>query len=266
MPLFEAQDAGREDFLTPEPPAVGTVGYRRAILNICATWTSPEYEAAMKPVFQWRGWRACVEVMCEMIGAASINCPSRVIDAFGNVKLDSLVRVMDDEEILRHAHATAPTAHPGLPQHEALPLAIADGENLRAMTLDLLPVWNQAATLLRKAESMHDVDPARVLFTRWLNTYDDRLRTACVAAATTHAYWRYRALPPGDEWVETMLNDGPDLSGSVVWSRSATLKDVHRQQPDLVDNWVKRAAERSKPKSKGKKKRHCCPNCGERTH
>jgi len=257
VPIFEAQDAEEGDFLGPEPPPVGSVGYRRAILNICATWTSDDYEAAMKPVFQWRGWRASVEVMCELIGAASINCPASCVDAFGNVKLDSLVMVMDDEEITREAHDLAPRVHPTLPRHEALALSITEGEEMRALILDLLPVWNQAATLLRKAERVQDMESARVLFTRWLNTYDNRVQTAVVAAATTHTYWRWRALPPGDEWVETMLDDGPDVSGSIAWTRSAGLNDIRRQQPGLVDNWVARSIEARKG-SKRRKRRCTC--------
>lgn len=263
MPIFEAEDVdGEEDFLQPEPPPVGSVGYRRAILNICATWTSDEYEAAMRPVFQWRGWRAAVEVMCEMIGAAGANVPPHLIDAFGNVKLDSLVSVMDDEEILREAHAIAPRVHPDLPRHEALAQSVKDGEEMRRLILDLLPVWNQAATVLRRAEHAADVEPARVLFTRWLNTYENRLSTSVVAAATTHAYWRWRALPPGNEWVETMLADGPDISGSIAWAQGASLMDVRRQQPDLVDNWVTRMMP-PKKKAKQAKKGRCYPGCGK---
>lgn len=259
MPIFEAEEVeeGEGVFLQAEPPPVGSVAYRRVILGICATWNSDDYEAAMKPVFQWRGWRAAVEVMCEMIGAASINCPPHLVDAFGNVKLDPIVAVMDDEEILREAHKMAPRVHPDMPRHEALALSITEGEEMRALILDLLPVWNQAATVLRKAENMADVEPARVLFTRWLNTYESRVQTSVVAAATTHAYWRWRALPPGDEWIETMLSDGPDLSGSLAWSGGASLMDVRRQQPDLVDNWVTRMMPEKKARKKGKPRCTC---------
>jgi hypothetical protein len=258
--LFEAQDAGEEDFLGPEPPPVGTLAYRRVILNICAAWTSDDYDAAMKPVFQWRGWRASVEVMCELIGAAGHNAPPSLVDAFGSVKLDSLVRVMDDEEILRQSHEFAPRTHPELPRHEALALSISEGEEMRATILDLLPVWNQAATMLRRAKTMQDVDPARALFTRWLNTHENRLNAAVIAAHTTHAYWRYRALPPGNEWIDEMLADGPDVRGSIAWARTATLADIARQQSDLVDNWVTRA---TVPKRSRKKHGVRCLGCGK---
>lgn len=266
MGLFETQDANDAEFVGPEPPPVGSVAYRRVILKICAGWDSREYEAAMHPVFEWRGWRAAVEVMCELIGAASINVPGSAVDAFGNVKLDSLVDVMDDEEILREAHRVAPKVHPTLPRHEALAESIREGEEMRGLILDLVPTWNEAATVLRGATHMADVDPARVLFTRWLNTYDNRVTVSIIAAATTHAYWRRRVLPPGDGWVESMLNEGPDVSGSLAWGRQAGLDDLRRQQPDLVNNWVRKAAPMVWRTTPAKKRKGCCPNCGNKKH
>lgn len=261
MPIFEAEEAEEGDFIAEEPPPAGSAAYRRVILGICATWTSQQYDQAMRPVFQWRGWRAAVEVMCELMVAVSINVPPGMIDAFGNVKLDSLVDVMDDEEILRYAHSIAPKTHPELPRHEALSLAITEGEDMRDMILDLVPVWNQAATVLRNASTYGDMDKARVLFTRWLNTYENRVAASTLGASITHGYWRHRCMPPGDEWIDAAMEGGPDVTGSLAWAREAGLDDIRRKQPDLVDNWVTRTMAET-PKRAKKKRKKCCPNCG----
>jgi hypothetical protein len=260
MPIFEAEQEG--EFIADEPPPLGSAAYRRIILNVCATHTKDEFDAAIEPVFQWRGWRCAVEVMVELIGALSINVPDRCVDAFGNVRLDDVVSLLDDDFILRQAHELAPKAHPGLPRHEALAESIREGEELRDLLRSLAPYWDEAATVLRPAVSLADMDKGRAVFTRWLNAHykDRRVWAACLGASATHLYWRTRAMPMGNEWVEDMVNPPPDLSGSLAWTVRAGVGDLRRMQPELVDGW-KSAGRSEKRRSK---KRGCCPDCGKK--
>lgn len=221
MPIFEARPAEAADFDGPEPPPPGSAAYRRVILNICATQNGADYERLMRPVFQWRGWRAAVEVMVEITGALSMNAPGRYprcLDAFGNIRLDDHTFLMDDEAILRQAHEFAPVQHPDLPRHEALRTSIREGEETRELVVSLLPYWNQAATALRKAETLADLDGARALFTRWLNDHykTQRVWASTMGAASTHAYWRGVAMPPGSGWVDELVSTQPNLRGPAI--------------------------------------------------
>lgn len=242
MGVPEAEESGPGEFLGPEPPPVGSAAYRKLILRIAACGTGPEYDAAMRPVWQWRGWRAGVEVMVELMGALGANVRAEWMDAFGTIHVDEHVAEMDDDDILRYAHQSAPKQYPDLPRHEALAESIRVGEETRELVQSLIPYWNQAATLLRDAEHMSAMEPARAVFTRWLNDHyrDRRLWAANVGASATHAHWRWRVFPPGDSWVDELVNGGPDLRGSLRW---ATTEDV---QPPVAK----------------KRRTRCCPGCG----
>jgi hypothetical protein len=266
---FEAEQVDEDaEFLGPEPPPPGSAAYRRTILNICATWEHDEYEQLMAPVWEWHGWRAGVEVMVELMGALAMNARPCWEDAFGNIRVDDHVVEMDDEQILRTAHDLAPRTHPGLPRHEALAASIRDGEDTREVCRTLIPYWNQAATLLRRAQSLADLDPARAVFVRWLNAHykDRRNWAASLGASATHTHWRWRVMPPGNQWVEEIVSNAPDLRGSLRWANTATLQDVKAMQPDLVADWVSGAPDVRPAKGKGnrKGKARCCPNCGKK--
>ncbi|MFF9265889.1 hypothetical protein [Streptomyces longwoodensis] len=239
----EKRLASLDEFEGPEPPPTGTVDYRRVILRICAAHTQAEFEERLRPVFEWRGWRAGVEVMVELTGALSAGMGQHLMDAFGNIRVDDAVVVMDDEEILRTASRLAPMTHPDLPPHEALALSIQEGETMRELTLSLVPVWNQAATVLANASHVSDLEPARVLFTRWLNENHRARRTWAgnLAASITHTHFRDRVMPPGDEWIEEVLDAGPDLR-----------------------RWISVPAPVPGQRHDKKRGGRCCPNCGKR--
>lgn len=268
MGIPEAVEDDGTEPLGPEPPPAGSADYRRVILNICAADTLTEYDDRMAPVWQWRGWRAGVEVMVELMGALAVNAPPEMKDAFGGIRVDGHVVVMDDDEMLRTAARSAANTYPELPRHEALARSLADGEELRDMQRSLIPAWNQAATLLQDATDLNAMEPARVVFTRWLNDHyrDRRVWAANMAAATTHTHWRFRVMPPGNGWVEDFVMGGPDLTGSYRWAATASLEDVRRAQQALVDGWVSQARTPVGVKAKGARKARarCCPGCGKK--
>lgn len=266
MGVPEAVDSGEGEFSGPEPPPAGSIAYRKTILRICAAETADAYEALMVPVWEWRGWRAGVEVMVEMMGAVAANLRPDWVDAYGNVSLSGHIVTLDDEQILRYAAQIAPRFHPDLPRHEAIRRTIQEGEEARAVTRSMVPYWEQAVGMLRTATSLTDLEPARVVFARWLNDHyrDRRLWAASLGAASTHTHWRHRVMPPGDGWVDDAVSNTPDLRGSLGWASTATVVDVARQQPDLVANW--QASEEPRPgKGKGGRKGRskCCPGCGK---
>lgn len=252
------------EFTGPEPPPPGSAAYRRVILSICATHDLDDFDALMRPVFEWRGWRAAVDVMTELTGAMAYTLGRHMLDAFGKVRTQDHIIVMEEEWLLRQAHALAPRSYPDLPPHEALAAALRDGEETRELCLSLVPAWDEAASMLRTAETLEEVEPARAVFTRWLNAHyrDRRNWAAILGAQTTHAHWRHRVMPPGDEWIDDLLEPSPDLRGSVSWANTATLVDVRQQQP--VDGYRPQAGP-VKAKVKGKKRQpKCCPGCGKK--
>lgn len=221
-PLFEAEQVDvPEDEELPELPEPGSAAYRKIILKIAATSDSEDYQLAMRPVFTQRGWRAAIDVMVEIVGNLGINCPPWAIDAFGKVKLDSVVHLMSEEDVLEFAARNAKKDPDDRPYHEALRSYLETGDRVASLTRELLPVWEEAATVLRR-ETRASLEEARVLFTRWLNTHrDDRVKTGALGASITHAVFRKLAMPPGDAWVDELVATKPDLRGSVAWARNA---------------------------------------------
>ncbi|MFC4328306.1 hypothetical protein ACFPC0_10760 [Streptomyces andamanensis] len=209
-----------DDFKLPPP---GSPEYRRVILNIAASEDIEEYHRLMRPVFTQRGWRVAVEVMIELLGGLAVNCPKSLLDAFGTVKLGELVAVMDEETKLNYVSVHAAELHPEKPRHEAIRLTVEYADRITSMSEKLLPVWERVATVLRR-ETGDDVEEARVILTRWLNTQGDRVTDSVMAASLTRAYLRKLVMPPGKLWVQDLVDLRPRSSGVPLAARWAQMR------------------------------------------
>lgn len=264
MPIPEANEVDPETYekLGPPPPPRGTLAYRKLLLSALAQRDSAGYVDAARIIHVHNGWRGAVDLMIEMLNFVGTYAPEGLVDAYGRVLLAGQYSVVDEEEALRHATELAPRLYPEDPPHVALRKTLESGEVVWHLPNELLPVWEEAATALRR-DGYHDgYNAARVALTRWLNTHrDKRVMMGLAAASVTHGCWRH-TMPVGDEWIAELLDDGPDLGGSLAWSRQAEPEDVERATPGVMGG-ILAAGEREYNRRRRRKGKRCSC-CGRR--
>lgn len=266
MPVPEATLVDKDTYerMPPPPPPRGTRDYRRCLLLILAACDSHAYQDRAHGFILHTGWRGAVDLMIEMMHLVGANAPDRCVDAYGGIHLDGEFAVLDEEASMAEAMRKAPDLYPELPLHEAVRRTLQAGEIVWGLPPKLQKVWEEAATALRRDGYTDGHTPARVALTKWLNDNyrDARVTMAAAAASVTYSVWR-KVLPNGDLWVDDVLDDTPDLTGSVAWARSAQPVDVERQAPGVIEGMLKTGEEEARRRRrKGGGKR--CKCCGQK--
>lgn len=263
MPIPEATEVDQDTYqsMPPPPPPRGTRDYRKHILTIAATLTADAYQDASGDLILHTGWRGALDIAIEILHLVGISAPDHHVDAFGTVQLRGGYVSLDEEQCMAQAVKMAPGLYPELPPHEALRKTLEAGERVWRLPEKLLGVWEEAATALRRDGYADGYTAARVALTRWLNDNyrDDRVTMAAAAASVTHSVWR-GVLPPGDKWVEDVLADAPDLSGSLAWAASAEPAHVENMAPGVFGEMLETGRQVSRRRKRSKR----CQCCGRK--